>query len=304
MEVFKKRFFILITIISIVIFSFILIDFFQTNSKSNTLVVGSKNCTENQVLAEIIATLIERNTDIKVKRKLNLEGTIICFEALKSKDIDIYPEYSGSAIFAILKEDISDREDFIFKYLKKTFLEKFNIKWLNPFGFENKYVLCMQNKKAKKLNIYSFSDLKNYSKSTKLNIACDPEFSIRKEITAIKNCYNLDLKHEIIDQSLLYFSLHSDVADVTNGFSTDSKIKRYDLLILEDDKNALPSYVAAPIVRKEILQKYPKLKTELKKLDGKITDEKIKKLIYLADEKKQKVYDVATAFLKAERLIE
>jgi len=165
MLVFKKRFFILVTFVSIVIFSFLLIDFFQIKSKSNTVVVGSKNCTENQILAEIIANLIEKNTDIKVKRKLNLEGTLICFEALKSKDIDIYPEYSGSAIFAILKENISNTDDFLFKYLKKTFLEKFNIKWLNPFGFENKYVLCMQSKKAKKLDICNFSDLKNYTKT-------------------------------------------------------------------------------------------------------------------------------------------
>ncbi|NGX29278.1 MAG: Carnitine transport binding protein OpuCC [Candidatus Anoxychlamydiales bacterium] len=303
MLVFKKRFFILVTFVSIVIFSFLLIDFFQIKSKSNTVVVGSKNCTENQILAEIIANLIEKNTDIKVKRKLNLEGTLICFEALKSKDIDIYPEYSGSAIFAILKENISNTDDLLFKYLKKTFLEKFNIKWLNPFGFENKYVLCMQSKKAKKLDICNFSDLKNYTKTKKLNIAFDPEFSIRQEVVAIKNSYSLDLKHEIIDQSLLYFSVHSDVVDVTNGFSTDSKIEKYDLLILEDDKKALPSYIAAPLIRKEVLDKYPKIKTELKKLDGKITDEKIKKLIYLADEKKQKVYDVARTFLKAEKLI-
>jgi len=303
MEILKKRFFILLTIISITVVSFVFISIYQKKAKSNTLVIGSKNCTENQILAEIIATLVEQNTDIKVKRKLNLEGTLICFEALKSKDIDLYPEYSGSAIFAILKENFSTREDFLFKYLKKTFLEKFNIKWLKPFGFENRYVLCMQNKKAKKLNIFNFSDLKNYSKSTKLKIAYDPEFSIRKEIKAINNCYNLDLKHEIIDQSLLYFSLHSDLVDVVNGFSTDSKIKKYDLLILEDDKNSLPSYVAAPIVRKDILKKYPILKSELKKLDGKITNEKIRNLIYLADEKKQKVYDIAKGFLKLEKLI-
>ncbi|NGX34342.1 MAG: Carnitine transport binding protein OpuCC [Candidatus Anoxychlamydiales bacterium] len=302
MLVFKRRFFILVAFTLILLGSSIVLDFYKKQSNSNVLIVGSKNCTENQILSEIIAILIEKNTDIKVKRKLNLEGTLICFEALKSKDIDIYPEYSGSAVFAILKENISENVD-VFKYLKKTFLRKFDIKWLQPFGFENKYVLCMQNQKAKKFNISKISDLKNYLENQNLNIAFDPEFSIRQEINAIKKSYDLTLKHEIVDQSLLYFSIHSDVADVANGFSTDSKIEKYDLLILEDDKNAFPSYIAAPIVRKDVLKKHPKIKTELKKLDDKITDEKIKKLIYLADEKKQKIYNIADMFLKSEKLI-
>ncbi len=303
MTILKKRFFILLTYIFLVVFAFLFIDFYNKELKLNTLVVGSKNCTENQILAEIIAILIEKNTNIQVKKKLNLEGTLICFEALKSKEIDIYPEYSGSAIFAILKEKISKKENSLFEYLKKTFLEKFDIKWLNPFGFENKYVLCMKSKKAKKCNIFNLSDLKNYIEKKSLNIAFDPEFSIRQEMNAIKNSYNLDLKYKIIDQSLLYFSIHSNVVDVINGFSTDSKITKYDLLILKDDKKALPSYIAAPIIRKDILKKYPKIKNELKKLDGKITDKKIKSMIYLADEKKQKIYNVAYEFLKSENLI-
>ncbi len=95
MAILKKRFFILIGIVFFVISCFIFTNFYQKKNSSNVVVIGSKNCTENQILAEIIATLIEKNTDIIVKRKFNLEGTLICFEALKSKDIDLYPEYTG-----------------------------------------------------------------------------------------------------------------------------------------------------------------------------------------------------------------
>ena len=302
MQIFKKRFFILLIFLLITICASLFFDVYQKQKESTAIVIGSKNCTENQILSEMIASLLEKNTNLTIKRKFNLEGTLICFEALKSKDIDLYPEYSGTALFSILKQNLSDDKNS-FAYLKKIFLEKFNIEWLDPFGFENKYVLLMQKQKCDKLKIYNLSNLKDYMESHNLKIALDPEFSIRTELSALNNVYKLHLKHEIIDQSLLYFSLNSDVVDVTNGFSTDSKINKYDLQILKDNKNVLPSYIAAPIVRYEILEKYPQIRKELKKLKGKITDEKIKKLIYLADENKQKIYDIVNKFLIEEKII-
>ena len=136
-----------------------------------------------------------------------------------------------------------------------------------------------------------------------MQVALDPEFSVRNELVSINKTYNLDFSYKIIDQAILYFSLSNDVVDLVNGFSTDSKIIKYDLTILKDDKKALPSYVSAPIVREEVIQKFPQVVLELKKLDGKITNQKIKQLNYLADEKKQKVYDIAYAFLKSEKLL-
>lgn len=303
MAILKKRFFILIGIILFLMTSFLFTSIYQTQNSSNVVVIGSKNCTENQIVAEIIATLIEKNTDIKVKRKFNLEGTLICFEALRSKDIDMYPEYTGTAMYAILKDHRKLDNQKMLCYLKNVFDKRFEIQWLEPFGFENAYVLLMDSKKTKELKIFSISDLSNHIKKNKMQIAFDPEFSVREEVASINRNYDLDVNYKLMDQSLMYFSLANGVIDLANGFATDSRIKKYDLTILKDDKKAMPSYIAAPIVRKEVLQKYPNLTHELKKLEGIITDEKIKKLNYLADEKKQKVYDIAYTFLKSEKLI-
>ncbi|MBN2478875.1 MAG: hypothetical protein JXA94_01475 [Parachlamydiales bacterium] len=301
MEILKKRFFIIGFSFLAIIFLMLTYDLSKIFFEKNQIIVGAKNCTENQILSEMIAILIENKTNLKVKRKFFLEGTHICFEALKSKSIDIYPEFTGTALLTILKgkKSINNIENS-YEYLKKVFLEKFNIEWLYPFGFENKYVLLISKSKKDKYSISKISDLKNFEN---LTFAFDPEFLIRDELFQIQKKYSLKTPNIMIDQSLIYFSLNSNIVDIANGFSTDPKIIKYDLFTLEDDKKALPEYLACPIARKDILDKYPQLKIILKSLQNKVTTETILKLNFLAEEKGENPYDIAREFLLTEKIL-
>ena len=150
-------------------------------------------------------------------------------------------------------------------------------------------------------NLKNISSLKSVVKN--LKIYFDPEFIVRQEFIDIKNNYNIDLPKNIMDQSLIYFSLLSNNIDLSDGFSTDSRIKKYNLHILKDDKNIFPSYAAYPIINENALKKFYNIKKILKKLENKITQEKIIQLNYEADEKGKNVYDIAYDFLKDEKLI-
>jgi glycine betaine/choline ABC-type transport system substrate-binding protein len=297
MQIFKKRVFIFLFSFFFIIFLFLFFDL--KNRNKNQLIIGSKNCTESQIISEILSQYIEKNTDIKIRRRFNLEGTFICFEALLSEAIDLYTEYSGTAISAILKEDISKNS---LKYLKDTFLKKYNISFLYPLGFENSYSILINKNLAEKYGIRTLSDL--FKNQDKLIFAFNPEYSIREEFEILKKKYNFKNSYKLMDQSLTYLTLNKNLIDVTNGFSTDSKIKTYDFLILEDDKKAFSSYECLILANDKIYQKFPILKNIFKKLENKITNEKIRHLNYLADEKQKKIYDLANEFLISEDLIE
>ena len=236
-----------------------------------------------------------------MKRKYNLEGTFINFEVLKSKDIDIYVEYTGTAILALLKEkpifDVAEA----YLFVKKEFERKFNIVCLKPFGFENNYALMMLKKKAKKLNIESISDLKKYKN---LRFGFDHEFISREEFEILKKEYDLRFKKvKVMDHILLYLSLSNESIDVIDGYTTDAGILYYDLKILEDVKNVLPRHIAIPLVRGEILEKYPYLKDIINKLGGSISNEEMQMMNYEMDYKGKSAKSVAEKFLKKKNLL-
>jgi osmoprotectant transport system permease protein len=297
MQVLKKRVLIFLFSFFFIIFLFLFFDL--KNRNKNYLSIGSKNCTESQIASEIISLLIEKNTDIKVRRRFNLEGTFICFEALLSGAIDLYTEYSGTAVSAILKKDIAKNN---LDYLNNIFLKKYNISFLYPLGFENSYSILINKNLSKKYNIKTLSDL--FKNQDKLIFAFNPEYSIREEFEILKKEYNFKKSFKLMDQSLTYLTLNKNLIDVTNGFSTDSKIKTYDFLILEDDKKVFSTYECLILANDKIYQKFPILKNIFKKLENKITNEKIRYLNYLADEKQKKIYDIAKEFLISEGLIE
>ncbi|NGX55797.1 MAG: Carnitine transport binding protein OpuCC [Candidatus Anoxychlamydiales bacterium] len=301
MQLLKKRFFLFLIFSFSILLLFITINTFQVLGRKDYLIIGSKNCTESQIVSEILVQYIQNTSDIKVKRKFNLEGTFICFEALKSKAIDLYSEYTGTALIAILKEDIIKDKVKAIDYLNKTFLEKYNISFLFPLGFENSYSILINENLSKKYNIKTLSDL--FKNQKKLMFAFTPEYSIRKEFDILKKSYNFNSTYKLMDQSLTYLTLSNNIIDVTNGFSTDSKIKTFNFLILEDDKKVFSSYNCAILANNNIYKKFPKLKKIFKNLENKITNEKIRYLNYLADEKQKYIYNLVKEFLTQEGLI-
>lgn len=299
----KKR--LIIFLVSLgVLFILCITTFLQHLTSENCIVVGSKNDTEGNILSEIIAQLIEVNLDVKVKREFFLEGTFICFNALKTQQIDLYVEYTGTAYSAILKKSVQGKtKEKIREELKQVFDEKYALTWLSPLGFENSYVLLMQPEVSQKLEIETLSDLSKALKIGKnLNVAFDPEFFARQEIEILQQEYGFTFSSlQLIEHALLYMTLKHSVVDVINGYETDGESEG--LVVLKDDGDHLPSYEAIPLIRKQLLQKIPDLEPLLKKLDGKISSEHMRQMNYAVEKKGESIYDVAYTFLCHQSLI-
>jgi osmoprotectant transport system permease protein len=266
------------------------------------VVIGAKNCTEQQLLSEMMAIYLEAHTPLKIKRKFHLEGTRICFDALKTGSIDLYCEYSGTALLDILQEtDL--KKDLLF--LKKEFNRRFECECLDPLGIDNHYVLLMQESKAKQWGIKTISDLIKYRQSLFLKVGLDPEFMVRPEKNLLCRIYGLDGQNEVLmmDQALLYLSLSKNSVHAISASSTDGQILAFPLRILQDDLNCFPSYLVFPIARKKILNEYPELKPLLQRLQGFMTNHEMQKLNYRVEKKYENVYQVARDFLISKQLI-
>ena len=270
----------------------------------NKIVVGTKDFTEQLILGNMYADLIEANTDLKVERKLNLGGTNPCFESLKSGSIDMYIEYSGTVDLTLLKNkfEVLPNEEVI-ERITNQMHEKYGVKVLEEIGFNNAYCLAIKPELASENNIEKISDLELYPNEFKF--ASSTEFLNREDgIESLNKKYTLDFIEEIpIEGGLRYKALASGEADVVCAFSTDGMLKKYDLKMLEDDKGALVQYRAVPLVREEILEKYPELEEVLGKLTGVLTDEIMVELNYKVDEEKSKPEDVAHQFLEEQGLL-
>lgn len=273
--------------------------------KENTITIGSKDFSENTVTAEMLAQLVEHDTDLKVNRKLNMGGTFICFEALKNGQLDVYPEYTGTALKSHLKMDtISDAEES-YRVVSEEFIKQFGIQWLEPLGFNNTYTLSVSNDVYEKYGVETYSDLAKIS--PELTIGGDHEFFDRVDgFDGLVDLYGLAFKGEPkkMNVSLKYQAIGSGDIDVTDAYATDAPIKQYNLKVLKDDKNFFPPYYAAPIVRQEVLQAHPELETTLNKLAGLISDETMTDLNYRIDVEGEDVAKVATDFLTQNGLLD
>lgn len=261
--------------------------------------VGSKNFTEQVILGEIVSQLIENNLDIPVERKLNLGGTFICFNALRNGELDLYIEYTGTGLTAILKRETLSDADEVYRIVKKTFLENFNLVWLNPIGFNNTYTLTMRREHAQRLGVKRISDLKTHA--DKLLPGFDHEFLERPDgYKGLKVHYGFQFSREPreMDPGLMYKAITDKSVDIIDGFSTDGRIPAFDLVILKDDKSFFPPYQAAPLVRAETLVKHPVLHELLNWLWERISNETMQGLNYEVDEKGKMTSSVAREFLE------
>lgn len=276
----------------------------SSSAESGKIVVGSKNFNESILLGELMAQLIEEKMDIEVERKLNLGGTLVCFQALKNGDLDVYADYTGTSLMAILKKPIESDPDKVYNMVQEAYNKEYNIKWLKPFGFNNTYALVVRQDTAEQYNLKTSSDLAKVS--DKLVFGTDQEFMNRQDgLKGLKEAYGIKFSEEkAMETALRYQAIANENIDVTNIFATDGELIKYNLSILEDDKNFFPPYYCAPNVNMKTLEKYPELEEVLNLLAGQITDEEMQHLNYLVAVEGKSKEEVAKNFLQEKGLVE
>ncbi|AIM15266.1 ABC transporter permease [Bacillus sp. X1(2014)] len=266
------------------------------------IVIGSKNFSEQLILGNILADLIEYKTDIKVEKKLNLGGSQVTFNALNTGNIDVYVEYTGTALVNILNQPPKNNPDEVYDYVQKEF-KKDGIELLKPLGFNNTYTLAVRQDTAAQYGLETISDLAKVSN----NLIMGPtiEFPNREDgLIGLSKTYNLNFKTvNPVDGGLRYTALKNHKSDIIDAFSTDGLIQAFDLKVLKDDKNFFPPYYAVPIIKEETLKEHPELKKVINLLAGKLTEEKMRELNYKVDSLKQSPEKVAREFLIKEGII-
>jgi osmoprotectant transport system substrate-binding protein len=267
----------------------------NSNSQKR-IVICSKDFSEQVILAEIVAYHIEAKTDIKVEHQLNLGGNL-CHQSLVAGKVDLYVEYTGTAFANILKQKpISDPQK-IDAYIRQEYPQQFQSEWIEPLGFNNTFAIIIRSDDAKKFNLQTLSQLGKISPQLRLGIG--PEFKEREDgFPGLAKTYQLKFTEEPKEMllGLLYQALKEKQVDVIAGNSTDGLIESLGLVVLKDDQQYFPPYEAVPVVRSEILAKYPNLRQVLKELGGKISEEDMRKLNYQVDGKQQDAAQVAREF--------
>ncbi|HHY37945.1 MAG TPA: glycine/betaine ABC transporter substrate-binding protein [Clostridia bacterium] len=276
----------------------------EQSEKSGKIVVGCKQFTEQYIIGEMLAQLVENNTDLKVERKFGLGNVQVIHQAITQGDIDVYPEYTSTGLYAQLKEETDTRDpDAIYQMVKQRYKEKWDIDWLSPLGFNNTYSLAVTKETAQRLGVKTYSDLAPHTKD--LVFGGTAAFFDRADgMPGLVKTYGYQFKKTVsMDSGLMYRALKDGQVDVIPAFSTDGRIAAYDLVILEDDKNFFPPYYLAPVVRGETLRKHPELREVLDSLAGAIDDATMAKLNSQVDLENKEPEEVAREFLKSKGLI-
>lgn len=269
----------------------------------NVIRVGSKDFTEQFILGELYAQLLEAQ-DLAVERKFNLGGAPIAQAGLVKGDIDLYPEYTGTALLTILKEPSNTNPQQVFDTVAKAYEQDFNLVWLNPAPMNNTQALVVTAATAKKYQLETISDFAKQAK--KLRMIGPPEFAAREDgLPGLQSTYGaFKLKDYIAtDPGLRYQALQSGQAEVAVGFGTDGEIDALDLVVLKDDRGLFPPYQVAPVVRQPVLKAYAKVKGTLNALAPKLTDETMRRLNYEVSGNRQEPRTVAQQFLQETGLI-
>ena len=271
---------------------------FACSGEREGLVIGSKNFSEQIVLAEIMAQQIERRTDITVGRRLNLGGTIVCHRALVAGQIDLYPEYTGTSFVVILREKVISEPRVVYERVKAEYDERFQVAVGQPFGFENTYALLIRGEDAKRLGATTLSDIVPHSASWQAGVG--HEFIERADgYSGLVETYGLrfDTPPLAMDLNLVYRAIAEGKVDLIVGNSTDARIVSLDLVQLTDDRGYFPPYEAVPMVRKETLARYPEIAPALAEMAGTITTDEMRRMNYQVDVEHQDAAQVAKEFL-------
>ena len=264
----------------------------------STVVVGSKNFTEQLVLGEIMAQMIEAHTDLEVRRRFNLGGTMICHEALVRGEIDVYAEYTGTALTSVLgAEPVSDPEE-AFERVEEAYAARFAVEWLPPLGFDNTYVAAVRADVAEGRGWERISDVSG--EASTLVAGMTAEFAERPDgLPGLEARYGLGFGElRSLDPGLMYEAVARGEVDLIFAFATDARLEAHDLRTLEDDRSFFPPYEAAPAVRAAALERHPGLRASLERLAGQLPDSAMRRLNHRVDVRGDDPADVARLFLR------
>ena len=273
-------------------------------SKKDTIHIATKPMSEQFILGEMLALLIEENSDLHVKITKGVGGgTSNIHPAMVKGDFDLYPEYTGTGWLVILKKDTLLPPDQLFSELQKEYSREYGLKWVAPYGFNNAYSLAVSNEMAKKYNLKTFSDLALYPDLFTFGAEYD-FYEINDGYADLCAYYNLKFKKNLdMDIGLKYEAMKSGKIDVINIFTTDGQLSHTNLTVLKDDKHFFPSYYCATIVREETLKEHPELERILEKMNGILTDQEMADMNYKVDVEHRTEREVAVEFLKKKGLL-
>lgn len=275
----------------------------QAGSARETLRIGAKNFTENLLLAEMIAELVEARTDLKVERRFGLGGTMIAHNALNEGAIDLYVEYTGTALTTILNEPAMQDPGAVFDLVRDAYAQKFDLVWLAPFRINNAYALAVRRADAEMRGWTAISDLTADAGS--LVAGFTPEFAQRPDgYPGLKFAYGLQFgRVHDIEAALMYRALTAGEVDVISAYATDGRIAALDLILLKDDRHFFPPYFAGPVVRREVLERRPQLRQVIRDLTEVLDEATMRQLNWSVDGEKQNAAAVAANFLHAKGLL-
>ena len=273
-------------------------------SKKDTIHIATKPMSEQFILGEMLALLIEENSDLHVKITKGVGGgTSNIHPAMVKGDFDLYPEYTGTGWLVILKKDSLLPPGQLFSELQKEYSREYGLKWVAPYGFNNAYSLAVSNEMAKKYNLKTFSDLALYPDLFTFGAEYD-FYEINDGYADLCAYYNLKFKKNLdMDIGLKYEAMKSGKIDVINIFTTDGQLSHANLTVLKDDKHFFPSYYCATIVREETLKEHPELERILEKMNGILTDQEMADMNYKVDVEHRTEREVAVEFLKKKGLL-
>ena len=273
-------------------------------SHGNRVVVGSKNFTESFVLGELIAQQIEAHTHLKVERRFYLAGTYICQQAMLAGRIDIYPEYTGTALTAVLKEKPGSDKTQVYERVKSEYERRFRLTLGPAFGFNDTFAMEIRGEDARRLNVQTLSQAAQFTPHWRAGFGY--EFMERPDgFQGMAATYGLHFVESprIMDLGLLARALKDHQIDFAGGNATDGLIPALDLFVLEDDRHYFPPYEAVPIIRQQTATEHPDLVAALAALGNTISDEDMQKMNYSVDAQHQDPQNIARDFLRAKRLI-
>jgi len=276
-----------------------------SQSHGDRIVVGSKNFTESFILGELIAQQIEAHTPLKVERRFYLAGTYICQQAMLAGRLDIYPEYTGTALTAILKQDAAGDKPAVYDRVKREYEQRFGLTLAPALGFNNTFAMEIRGEEARRLEIKTLTEAAQFSPKWRAGFGY--EFMERPDgYRGLVATYGLNFAEQprIMDLGLLARALKDHQIDFAGGNATDGLVPALDLAVLEDDRHYFPPYEAVPVVRQETLHQHPELANILAQLAGKISDAEMQQMNYAVDGKHEDARDVVHQFLKTKNLVQ
>jgi osmoprotectant transport system substrate-binding protein len=273
-------------------------------SHANRIVIGSKNFTESLMLGELLAQMIEARTRLKVERRFYLAGTYICQQAMLAGRIDIYPEYTGTALTAILKQNVAGDSAGVYQRVKGEYESHFGLTLSPSFGFNDTFAMEIRGEDARRLKLQTLSQAAAFAPQWHAGVGY--EFMERPDgYAGLIAAYQLHFAAppRVMDLGLLAPALKNHQIDIAAGNATDGLIPALDLFVLKDDRHYFPPYDGVAVIRREMLRQHPEVGQAIAELGGKISDQEMQKLNYALDGQRRDAKDVAHEFLLSKGLV-